>query len=77
MTRATFVAALVLLAGCASSQSDRWTKSDMTEDELSRDRSECLMQAQQMTPGRSGPSMKLNYARYEECMATRGYSASY
>ena len=66
----------VLAAGCASAQSNGWTKAGMTQEQLERDRTECLMQARQVTPSVEGPRMKLDYPRYERCMAARGYTAA-
>jgi hypothetical protein len=69
---------LVLLGGCASASttSDGWTKPGMTQEQLGRDRTECLTEARQVTPSIDGPRMKLNYPRYEKCMADRGYTSA-
>ena len=67
---------LALLGGCASTSSDGWTKPGMTQEQLGRDRTECLTEARQVTPSVDGPRMKLNYPRYEKCMADRGYSSA-
>jgi hypothetical protein len=66
----------VLAAGCASTQSNGWTKANMTQEQLERDKTECLMQARQVMPSAEGPRMKLDYPRYERCMAARGYTAA-
>lgn len=67
---------LVLLGGCASTSSDSWTKPGMTQEQLGRDRTECLTEARQVTPSIDGPRMQLNYPRYERCMADRGYTSA-
>jgi hypothetical protein len=72
---AWLVALALLLAGCAGTQSETaWTKHGVTEEQRQRDRSECLTQARQVVPGPDGPRMRLDYPRYERCMAERGYT---
>jgi hypothetical protein len=68
--------ALALLAGCASTESTGWTKPGMTEEQLARDRMDCMSEAQQVMPSASGPRMKVDYSRYQRCMAARGYSGT-
>ena len=75
-TRAGLLVALLVLAGCASTQSNGWTKPGMTAEQLERDRADCLVEARQVVPSVDGPRMKLDYPRYERCMATRGYTAA-
>lgn len=69
-----WIVAIALLAGCATTESDGWTKSGMTEEQLKRDRTDCLMQARQMMPGVDGPRLKLDHPRYQRCMGERGYT---
>ena len=67
----------VLAAGCASStQSTEWTKANASQEQIERDRSECLLEARQITPSPDGPRMRMDYPRYERCMTARGYSAA-
>jgi hypothetical protein len=75
-TLPALLVALALLAGCASTESDGWTKPGMTEEQLARDRMECLGEARQMVPSMEGPRMRVDYPRYQRCMASRGYSAA-
>jgi hypothetical protein len=67
---------LGVLAGCASSSSEGWTKPGATEEQANRDSAECLFDAQSTVPGgSSGPRMVVNQDRYRQCMANRGYTA--
>ena len=67
---------LALLGACASTSSDGWTKPGMTQEQLGRDRTECLTEARQVTSSVDGPRMQLHYPRYERCMADRGYTSA-
>ena len=70
-----WVVGLLLLAGCATTESsDNWLKAGTTEEQASRDRTECLTQSRTVVPGADGPRMRMDYPRYERCMADRGYS---
>jgi hypothetical protein len=73
---AALLVAVAALAGCASAGSNGWTKPGVTAEQLERDRSDCLLQARQVVPGADGPRMKMDYPRYERCMAQRGYTAA-
>jgi hypothetical protein len=64
---------LFLLSGCASS-GDTWTKAGATEQEQGRDTSDCLLQARRMMAGRNGPISTVDQTRYQDCMASRGYT---
>ena len=72
---------LGVLAGCASSASQGWTKPGATEEQVNRDSADCLFNAQSMAPGgvapggSRGPGMVVNQDRYRQCMASRGYTA--
>ena len=76
IARSMIFAVLALLAGCASSESTSWTKPGTTDDQVKRDRMECLSSAQHVVPGVEGPRMKVDYPQYQRCMAQRGYSAA-
>ena len=66
-----------VLAGCASSASEGWTKPGATEEQANRDSADCLFDAQSAAPGGSrGPGMVVNQDRYRQCMASRGYTAA-
>jgi hypothetical protein len=67
---------LGVLAGCASSASEGWTKPGATEEQVNRESADCLFDAQSTVPGGSrGPGMVVNQDRYRQCMAGRGYTA--
>ena len=67
---------LGVLAGCASSASEGWTKPGATEEQANKDSSDCLFDSQTVVPGGSaGPRMVVNQDRYRQCMANRGYTA--
>lgn len=73
---AVLLIALGMLAGCASSASEGWTKPGATEEQVNRDSADCLFDAQATVPGGSqGPRMVVNQDRYRQCMANRGYTA--
>jgi hypothetical protein len=74
--RVGLLIALGVLAGCASSASEGWTKPGATEQQVNRDSADCLFDAQSVAPGgREGPRMVVNQDRYHQCMANRGYTA--
>jgi hypothetical protein len=63
------------LAGCASSASDTWAKPGATEQQIGRDTTECLLQAQMIESGPRGPRTVIQQDRYRGCMVGRGYAA--
>ena len=65
---------LVLLAGCATTESESWTKAGATDEQMNRDRTECMSQARVVVPAPDGPRMRLDYPRYQRCMVERGYT---
>jgi len=67
---------LGLLSGCASSASGGWTKPGMTQEQLGRDTSDCLIESSRMVPGPGGPSRVVDQTLYQRCMADRGYTAA-
>ncbi len=67
---------LGLLSGCASSASGGWTKPGMTQEQLGRDTSDCLLDSTRMASGPSGPLQVVDQTRYNRCMAERGYTAA-
>jgi hypothetical protein len=69
------VVALALLVGCSSTESG-WTKPGMTEEQLGRDRMDCMAEARQVVPSAEGPKMRVDYPRFQKCMAARGYTAA-
>jgi hypothetical protein len=66
--------ALTLLAGCASSASDGWTKAGASEQQIGRDTADCLAGAQIVTSGPQGPRTTIQQDRYRRCMVERGYA---
>lgn len=73
---AVLLLVLGVLAGCASSASEGWTKPGATEEQVNRDSADCLFDAQSVVPGGSrGPGIAVNQDRYRQCMASRGYTA--
>ena len=71
------VGALTLVSACASTDSGSWTKAGATQEEMGRDRTECLLEARRVTPaGGRNPTMTLDYPRYERCMEDRGYTTT-
>jgi hypothetical protein len=73
-----WLVAMVLLAGCATTEPSggEWTKAGATAEQMKADRTDCLMQAQQVTPSPSGPRMRLDSARFDRCMSDRGYTTT-
>lgn len=74
-TLGLLLVALALLAGCSSTESG-WTKPGMTEEQLGRDRMDCMGEARQVVPSAEGPKMRVDYPRFQKCMAARGYTAA-
>lgn len=66
----------MLLAGCASSASDGWTKAGASEQQVGKDTNDCLAAAQMTVSGRPGepPRTVVQQDRYRRCMAERGYA---
>jgi hypothetical protein len=83
LTRATLSLSLIslslmlssVLAGCASSDSDTWTKPGVTEQQRGRDTLDCLTEAKRVTPGPGGLVEQVNQDRYRRCMMDRGYTS--
>ncbi len=66
----------LLVAGCASSGSSGWTKEGATQEQVERDRLDCLMDARHTVPGINGPRQVVDQDRYRACMGARGYEGS-
>jgi hypothetical protein len=64
----------MLLAGCASSASDGWTKAGASEQQVGRDTADCLAGAQVIVGGPQGPRTTIQQDRYRRCMVERGYA---
>ena len=75
-TSCALLVVCALLSGCASTKAPGWTKTGMTEEQLERDRMECLTGAQRVRPSAGGPRMSIDHSHYEQCMAGRGYVAA-
>jgi len=69
------LAALALLAACASSSSD-WAKAGASEQQIGQDTADCLAGAQIIVAGAQGssPRMVVQQDRYRRCMVERGYA---
>ncbi len=66
-----------MLAGCASSASDEWTKAGATKEQANKDSADCLFEAQTVRPGGpAGPTITVNQVQYRQCMANRGYTST-
>ena len=64
------------LSGCASTASEGWTKPGMTQEQLGRDTSDCLLDSSSVVPGPGGPRQAVDQTRYRNCMAGRGYTVA-
>lgn len=65
-----------LVAGCASSDSEGWTKPGATKEQANKDSADCLFDAQTTRPGGpSGPVITVDQVKYRQCMVNRGYTA--
>ena len=65
---------VVILTGCGSAAQYVYSKPGVTEEQRERDKAECLFGSTETVPGRDGPGRRVNTARYERCMADRGYT---
>ena len=63
-----------LLAACATSSSDDWSKPGATQQEIGRDTADCLLQAQMIQGGPQGPRTTIEQDKYRRCMTARGYA---
>ncbi len=63
----------LLGAGCASSGSSGWTKAGATDQQVEKDRLDCLVDARHTVPGPNGPRSVVDQDRYRSCMGARGY----
>jgi hypothetical protein len=74
---AVLLSLLGMLAGCASSGADEWTKPGATKEQANKDSAECLFEAQTVRPGGpAGPAITVNQVQYRQCMANRGYTST-
>jgi hypothetical protein len=76
-TRVTVLGALltatVLSAGCASGTKSEWVKPGATEEQLARDKNDCLFDSEETVPTAQGPQRRVNQDRYRRCLQARGY----
>ena len=63
-----------MLAGCASSASDEWTKAGATKEQANKDSADCLFDAQ--TVRGAGAAITVDQVKYRQCMANRGYTST-
>ena len=74
---ATLLILLGILAGCASSASDEWTKPGGTREQANKDSADCLFENQTVRPGGpAGPRITVDQVKYRQCMANRGYTST-
>ncbi|HEX7215095.1 MAG TPA: hypothetical protein VF578_12855 [Methylomirabilota bacterium] len=62
-----------MLAGCASSASDEWTKAGATKEQANKDSADCLFENQTV---RAGGQITVDQVKYRQCMANRGYTST-
>lgn len=74
LTRVTLLVLLGMLAGCASSASDEWTKAGATKEQANKDSADCLFDAQTMRG--AGAAITVNQVQYRQCMVNKGYTSN-
>lgn len=73
MNNRSFLAAVLLMAGCAS-DSYVYTKPGATTEQKERDKTDCLFDSRITTQGPNGPQIRVNQDRYRRCMTDKGYT---
>jgi len=68
------LAAVLLMTGCASSNSYVYTKPGATTEQKERDKTDCLFDSRVTTQGPGGPQITVNQDRYRRCMTDKGYT---
>ena len=77
LTRAALLILCGVLASCASSAADEWTKPGGTKEQANKDSADCLFDAQVVRPGGpAGPAITVDQVQYRQCMANRGYQST-
>jgi hypothetical protein len=69
-----FLAAVLLMTGCASSDPYVYTKPGATTEQKERDKTDCLFDSRETTQGPSGPQITINQDRYRRCMTDKGWT---
>jgi len=69
-----FLAAVLLVAGCAGSDQYVYTKPGATTEQKERDKTDCLFDSKVTTQGSGGPQITVNQDRYRRCMTDKGYT---
>ena len=69
-----FLAAVLLMAGCASSDPYVYTKPGATTEQKERDKTDCLFDSKETTQGPGGPQITVNQDRYRRCMTDKGWT---
>jgi hypothetical protein len=74
MNNQWFLAAALLVVGCASSDPYVYTKPGATTEQKERDKTDCLFDARITTQRPDGPQISVNQDRYRRCMTDKGYT---
>jgi hypothetical protein len=74
MSNRWLLAAVLLVAGCASSDPYVYTKPGATTEQKERDKTDCLFDSRVTTQGPNGPQIRVDQDRYRRCMADKGYT---
>lgn len=69
-----FLAAVLLMTGCASSDPYVYTKPGATTEQKERDKTDCLFDSRVTTQGPDGPQIRVNQDLYRRCMTDKGYT---
>jgi hypothetical protein len=74
MNARSFLGAVLLVAGCASSDPYVYTKPGATTEQKEKDKTDCLFDARITTQRPDGPQISVNQDRYRRCMTDKGYT---
>ena len=69
-----FLAVVLMVAGCASSDPYVYTKPGATTEQKERDKTDCLFDSSVTTPRMDGPQVRVDQDRYRRCMTDKGYT---
>jgi hypothetical protein len=71
MNGRSFLAAVLLVTGCASADQYVYTKPGASTEQKERDKTDCLFDSRVTT---QGPEIRVNQDRYRRCMTDKGYT---
>jgi len=74
MNSRSFLAAILLVTGCASADQYVYTKPGASTEQKERDKTDCLFDSRVTTQGPDGPQIRVNQDRYRRCMTDKGYT---